>query len=379
MDRPIVVVGAGVVGLACAAELARRGRWVIVLERQDTYGTGTSSRNSEVIHAGIYYEPGSLKARLCVEGRDRLYDYLGRRDLPHRRCGKLIVATEAAEIPQLEAIAARARQNGVEDLEWLDATGIRALEPGVRAVAALRSPSTGILDVHAFMDALARDVGEAGGDFLFRATLLGAEPAYDGWRLRIRDASGAEEEIEAAGVVNSAGLYADDVARLVLPAEQADALRQDWVKGNYFSIRPGAAVHASQLLYPCPHPELRGLGVHLTLDLAGDQRLGPDVEMLDARVEDYSVDDRRRHEFFAAAKRYLPGLELDDLAPGYAGLRPQRIVTGGFRDFYISNEEARGLEGWINLIGIESPGLTCALAIGRYVAELVTVASGSIA
>lgn len=378
MDRPVVVVGAGVVGLACAAELARRGHWVLVLERQDAYGTGTSSRNSEVIHAGIYYEPGSLKARLCVEGRDRLYHYLRRRDLPHRRCGKLIVATEAAEIPQLEAIAARARQNGVEDLEWLDASGVRALAPDVRAVAALRSPSTGILDVHAFMHALARDVREGGGDFLFRATLLGAEPARDGWRLRVRDASGAEEEIEAAGVVNSAGLYADDVARLVLPAEQAAALRQEWVKGSYFSIRPGAAVRASQLVYPCPHPELRGLGVHLTLDLAGGQRLGPDVEILGARVEDYAVDDRRRHEFFAAAKRYLPRLEPDDLTPGYSGLRPQRVVTGGFRDFYVSNEERFGLAGWVNLIGIESPGLTCALAIGWYVAEALTVASGII-
>lgn len=367
---PALVVGGGVVGLACAAELARRGWWTVLVEREPTYGRGTSSRNSEVVHAGIYYQPGSLKARLCVEGRDRLYAYLAARGVPHDRCGKLIVATEEAELPELEKIAARAAANGVHDLRWLSAAEVRAAEPGVRAVAALESPSTGIVDAHALMHALAGDAQQAGADFAFGTEVAGVARSADGWTVTVRDAAGAEDEVEAGLVVNAAGLYADRVARLALPDANGALPTQEWVKGNYFSVRPGSAVRARRLIYPCPHPDLRGLGTHLTLDLAGGQRLGPDVERLPEAVEDYRVDEGRRRAFYEAALRFLPGLVEDDLSPAYSGLRPQVEAVDGFRDFYLAREDARGAPGWINLIGIESPGLTCALAIAERVAAL---------
>lgn len=345
---------------------------MLVLEREPTYGRGTSSRNSEVIHAGIYYAPGSLKARFCVEGRERLYRYLAEHDLPHRRCGKLIVATGEDELPELERIRARAEANGVSDLRWLGAPRVAALEPGVRAVAALESPSTGIVDAHALMHALAGDAQAAGADFVFGAEVMGAEPATEGWRVRVRSAGG-EEDVEAAVVVNSAGLHADGVARLPVPASAPAPPQQEWVKGNYFSIRPGSRVRTNRLVYPCPHPDLRGLGVHLTLDLGGGQRLGPDVERLHERVEDYRVDAARRAAFFEAARRFLPALEEADLEPAYSGLRPQCVVTEGFRDFYIAREDGAAAPGWINLIGIESPGLTCALAIAEHVSALAEI------
>jgi L-2-hydroxyglutarate oxidase LhgO len=367
---PAVVIGGGVVGLACAAELARRGWWVLVLEKEPTYGRGTSSRNSEVIHAGIYYEQGSLKARFCVEGRDRLYRYLAENDLPYRRCGKLIVATDAAEIPVLEGLAAKAAANGVTDLRWVDGAEARRMEPDVASVAALESPSTGILDVHALMHALAADVQAHGGDFVSRAEFTRAEREDGVWQVGVRDADGEEGVLEAAVVVNAAGLHADEVARCAAPLAEADVPLQQWVKGRYFSVRPSERVRASRLIYPCPHPELRGLGVHLTLDLAGGMRLGPDVQVLAERVEDYDVDAGQAQAFYESARRFLPGLQADDVAPAYAGLRPQRAVASGFRDFYIAHESGRGAPGWINLIGIESPGLTAALAIAEYVADL---------
>jgi L-2-hydroxyglutarate oxidase LhgO len=364
-----IVVGAGVVGLACAAALAREGWGVVVIDAEPTYGRGTSSRNSEVVHAGIYYEPGSLKAELCVEGRDRLYRYAAERDVPHRRCGKLIVATEPDDLPRLEALAERARVNGVTTLEWLEPADVTALEPSVRSIGALLSPDTGIIDVHELMHALAADAQRAGVDFAFRSRLVGAEPRNGGWEVAIEDAAGEIDRLEVDVVVNCAGLHSDRVAALVLDDAALEPLRMGWVKGNYFSVRAGSAVRASRLIYPAPHPELKGLGIHLTLDLAGGQRLGPDVEVLAERSEGYDVDASRAAAFAEAARRYLPDLSAEDLSPGYSGLRPQ-LLRSGFRDFYIAEESANGAPGWINLVAIESPGLTCALAIGSRVAGL---------
>jgi L-2-hydroxyglutarate oxidase LhgO len=324
-----------------------------------------------VIHAGIYYEPGSLKARLCVEGRQRLYQYLTERELPHRRCGKLIVAIEDAEIPQLEALFTRSLANGVEEMEWLDGAQAHSLEPSVRAVAALHSGTTGIVDAHAFMDSLAVDARNSGADLVFHAEVVGAERTAEGWTIAVRGTDGEVDVLEAVAVINAAGLYADEIAALVIPKDAMDPLRLNWVKGSYYSISPSSAVRASRLIYPCPHPDLKGLGVHLTLDLGGGQRLGPDVEPLQDRTEDYRMDEERGTAFAEAARRFLPDIKPEDLAPAYSGLRPQRQVKAGFRDFYIAEETGNGAPAWINLIGIESPGLTCALAIGEHVAGLV--------
>ncbi len=367
-ELPTLVVGAGVVGLACAAALAEAGRSVVVVEREPHHGRGTSSRNSGVIHAGLYYEPGSLKARLCVEGRERLYAYARARDIPHRRCGKLVVATESEEAPQLEALAANARANGVADVDLVGPGDLRRLAPPVRGVLALRSPSTGIVDVHALMDALAAQAARAGAQVLLRTRLEGAARTADGWQVALRSDSGVELA-EVAWVVNCAGLYADEVAALALPPAVAHGLTLDWSRGNYFSIRPQAAAAVDCLVYPCP-PRDRSLGVHLTLDLDGAQRLGPDVERLSRRIEDYRVDPARGPAFLAAARRYLPHLTPDDLAPAFAGIRPERRVAG-FRDFYVQEETHRGAPHWLNLVGIGSPGLTSALALGALVGDMV--------
>lgn len=371
--RPAMVVGAGVVGLACSVELARRGWWVIVAEREATFGLGASSRNSEVIHAGIYYAPGSLKARLCLEGRDRLYSYLAEHALPFRRCGKLIVATENDDIAELRTLAERAVGNGVEDLRWLEPGEVRAREPKVQALAALESPSSGILDVHALMYALSTEACAAGVDFAFSSEVVDAEPDPDGWRVGVATTAG-NEEVEVALVVNAAGLHADRLARVALPNRAADLPRQKWVKGSYFSIQPNSRVQASRLVYPCPVPDLRGLGIHLTVDLNRGLRLGPDVEPTPSTAEDYRVDAGRRSAFWKSARNYLPGLHEGDLAPAFAGLRPQIEVEAGFRDFYIAREDRLGAPAWINLIGIDSPGLTCALAIARLVADMAEAA-----
>jgi L-2-hydroxyglutarate oxidase LhgO len=366
---PTVVVGAGAVGLACAVALARRGRWVVVLEREARYGRGTSSRNSGVIHAGLYYAPGSLKAVLCLEGREQLYAYARERAVPHRRCGKLVVAATPEEQPRLEAIAVTARANGADDVELIDARALRRRAPGVEGVAALWSPSTGVVDVHGLMDALAAEAAGLGVDFAFGRSIRGARREAGLWQLETVGAAGEVEAIEAERVVNSAGLYADQVAALALAPDDAAELVLDWTKGNYFTIRPGAYAPVDCLVYPCPLPELRGLGIHLTLDVDGGQRLGPDVEAMPRRVEDYAVDPARGEAFLAAGRRYLPHLAAGDLEPAFAGIRPQRRQAGP-RDFYIAEESARGAPGWIDLVGIESPGLTAALAIADRVARL---------
>lgn len=360
----VVVVGAGVVGLASAVALARRGCSVIVLEKETRPGTGISSRNSEVIHAGIYYEPGSLKARLCVAGKAQLYEYLQRRDLPCAQCGKLIVAHSESEVRQLEALAQRGADNGVTDLRLLTRAEVQHLEPGITAAAGLLSPSTGILSVHDFMHSLDAALQSYGGMVVTHTRVVGADHGPAPWQVHVADAEGSEI-VEADAVINSAGLHADDVAAKVM--DLTPDLRLSWTKGNYFSLRRSVP-RVSRLVYPCP--EERGLGVHLTLDLGGGLRLGPDVEELSEKVENYQVDAARAERFLAAARRYMPALVREDLAPAYSGIRGQRTMPG-WRDFYIAEESARGAPGWINLIGIDSPGLTASLAIGDYVAELV--------
>lgn len=358
-----LVIGAGVVGLAVARSLARRGREVLVLEAEDAIGTGISSRNSEVIHAGIYYPPGSAKARLCVEGRRKLYEYCESRGVPFRRCGKLIVATDEAQLPKLRTIRDTARANGVEDLEWLEADEARRLEPDLRCAGALLSPSTGILDTHAFMLSLQGEIEANGGAVLCRTPVTGGHVAG---ALLVRCGSGIDAaEIEASVLINSAGLHAQQVARLLgAPEPSIPPLR--YAKGNYYVLEGRSPFQ--RLVYPVPEPG--GLGVHLTLDLAGRARFGPDVEWIERL--DYTVDPERAAHFYREIRRYWEALPEGALQPAYAGIRPK---LGGpdapSADFVIQGEEAHGIHGLVNLYGIESPGLTSSLAIAERVADAV--------
>jgi L-2-hydroxyglutarate oxidase LhgO len=357
------VIGAGVVGLAVARALALKGREVIVLEAEGAIGTGTSSRNSEVIHAGIYYPEGSLKARLCVEGKQLLYDYAAERGLPHRRCGKLIVATAPAQVAQLEAIAAKARANGVGDLVLLTREQARAMEPQLECLAALHSPSTGIVDSHALMLSLQGDLEHAGGVLALKSAVVRAECADGAVVLIAQDGTA----LRCNSVVNAAGLAAPALARRFegLPASAVPTAH--FAKGSYFTLAGRAPF--SRLIYPVP--EAAGLGVHLTLDLGGQAKFGPDVQWVDS-PEDLVVDPKRGDGFYAEVRKYWPALPDGALIPGYAGMRPKVSGPGEpARDFVIEGPAAHGVPGLVNLFGIESPGLTSSLAIGRHVAALL--------
>lgn len=357
-----VVVGAGVVGLAVARALALAGREVMVLEAANAIGTETSSRNSEVIHAGIYYPQGSLKARLCVQGKAMLYDYCAQRGLPHRRCGKLIVATSPQQQAQLDGIRQRAAANGVDDLQWLTRDEARALEPELECVAALLSPSTGIVDSHALMLALLGDLENADGLLALNSPLERAQCSPDAIHLEARDGT----RISARTVVNAAGLHAPDLARRFAGLDPAHVPRAAYAKGNYFTLSGRAPF--SRLIYPVP--EAAGLGVHLTLDLGGQAKFGPDVQWVDG-PDDLVVDAGRAQGFYAEVRKYWPGLRDGALAAGYAGIRPKiHEPQEPAADFVIQGPRQHGVAGLVNLFGIESPGLTSALAIGAYVSDM---------
>ena len=360
-----VVIGAGVVGLAVSRALALAGREVIVLDAADGIGTETSSRNSEVIHAGIYYPPGSLKARLCVAGKLALYAYCAERGIPHARCGKLLVATEENQLPKLEAIKAQAEANGVTDLRRLSAGKARSMEPALRCIAAYLSPSTGIIDSHAFMLALQGDAEANGVAIAFKSPLERGRVRDNGIMLEV---GGVEPmQVLARTVVNSAGLHAPRVAASLQGFPPTQVPPTYYAKGNYYSLIGRAPF--SRLIYPMPNEA--GLGVHITIDLGGQARFGPDVEWID-RI-DYDVDPRRADSFYAAIRDYWPGLADGQLAPGYAGIRPKIVgPTEKAADFVVQGPRVHGVPGLVNLFGIESPGLTAALAIADYVADLLS-------
>lgn len=359
-----VVIGAGVVGLACARALALAGREVIVVEAAEAIGTETSSRNSEVIHAGIYYPTGSLKARFCVEGKHRLYAYLRERGIPHRNCGKLIVATADGQVAQLDGIRRQAAANGVDDLRPLTAAEAIAMEPALRCVAALHSPSTGIVDSHAYMLALLGDLEAAGGVLALRSPVTGGRVTPSGIELDV----GVDEpmRLRAQTVVNSAGLHAPAIAGRFAGFPAAHVPPAYLCKGNYYSLVGRSPF--SRLIYPVP--EAAGLGVHITIDLGGQARFGPDVEWID-RI-DYDVDPRRADAFYAEVRKYWPDLRDGRLAPGYAGIRPKLQAPGEpARDFVVAGPADHGVAGMVHLFGIESPGLTASLAIAEHVAGLL--------
>lgn len=367
-DVSVTVVGGGVVGLAIAARLAERFPDLVVLERRERHGSETSSRNSEVIHAGMYYPTGSLKARLCVLGNRRLYEICARHGLPHRRIGKLIVAMEAGEQAALERILATGTANGVE-LRMLGAAEARALEPNVPCVAALLSPNTGLISAHALMDHFLARACAAGATFQPRTELVGLEKRPGEYLLTTRG-GGSEESFTSERVVNAAGLESDAVAALAGIDVDAAGYRLHYCKGSYFSVAAAKASVVTRLVYPVPNPD--SLGVHALPDLDGRLKFGPDAEYLAARTQDYRVDETKRSAFAAAVRRLVPAIEEQDLTPDMAGIRPKVQRQGEpMRDFVIREETERGLPGLVNLIGIESPGLTAAPAIAEHVAALL--------
>ena len=359
----VVVIGAGVVGLAIARELALSGRDVIIVDAADGIGTETSSRNSEVIHAGLYYPSGSLKAALCVRGKQQLYRYCQDHHVPYRRCGKLIVAADDAEAEHLQAIAAQAAANGVEEAELLTQRGLAALEENIQGSSALLSASTGIVDSHALMLSYLQDAESAGAALALRTPVTGGEVVGAG--LRLAFGGDSPTELTASLVVNAAGLFAWSVSRRIEGVPQAAIPPMHLCKGSYFNLACRAP--ASRLVYPVPSKA--GLGTHLTLDMAGAARFGPDVEWVDAI--DYTVDASRSDGFYSAIRRYWPGLPDGALMPGYAGIRPKVVAPGGpVADFIIQTPEATGAPGYVALYGIESPGLTASLAIAERVAAM---------
>jgi L-2-hydroxyglutarate oxidase LhgO len=367
MDKvDCVVIGAGVVGLAVARALALAGREVFVVESNPAIGMETSSRNSEVIHAGLYYPTGSLKAALCVAGRDVLYAYCAERNIAHRRCGKLIVATSDAQRDKLAAIHAQAHANGCGEVTALTAEQARAIEPAISCVAALFSPNTGIIDSHAYMLALQGDAENAGAVFAFDSRIVGGSVSADGVILRVQSGGDAEFELEASTVVNCAGLWAPQVATRIEGLNDGTIPTPYFAKGNYYSL--AAKAPFTHLIYPVPEPG--GLGVHLTLDLGGQARFGPDVEWLENGELDYTVDPKRADKFYREIRAYWPELPDASLQPAYSGVRPKISGPGEpAADFLFASH---GNRHYLGLYGIESPGLTASPAIANHVTKLLT-------
>jgi len=360
----VVVIGAGVVGLALAREIAARGRETLILEAAPRFGTGASSRNSEVIHAGLYYPPGSLKARLCVAGRERLYEFCRTRAIAHRRCGKLVVAADAAEVARLATIAATARANGVE-VELLDRAAALSLEPELSCAGALHSPLTGIIDAHTYMLALLAEAEARGATLACRSSVTRLVLEDRGISIGV---NGAEPALRARLLLNCAGVQAPSLARLIegFPAQHIP--RAYFAKGSYFTLTAPAPFR--RLIYPLPQHS-GALGIHLTLDLAGRARFGPDLEWVGVD-DDFSVDAGRGVAFYAAIRRYWPGLAEGMLEPGYAGIRPKISGPGeDAADFRIDGATTHGVPGVLNLFGIESPGLTASLALASEAAASI--------
>lgn len=368
MDADVALIGAGVVGLAAGAALARAGRSVLVVERHAGIAREITSRNSEVVHAGIYYPPDSLKARLCVAGRRLLYAHCERRRVPYRRVGKLIVATRSEQIETLESLFARGRANGVEGLEMISGETVTELEPRVRALAALWSPQTGIVDGHALCLSYAAEMESFGGSLVLDTSVEAIEPIAGGYRIETRNPDGIRSRTTCAALVNAAGLDAPRMADAVGLDTDACGYRIYPCKGDYFALAAGAGPGVSRLVYPVP--QTAGLGVHVTLDLSGRLRLGPDSEYVD-RIH-YEIDPAKAASYAASAGEFLPGLRAQWLTPDYAGIRPKLAAPGeAFADFAIREESDRGYPGFVNAIGIESPGLTAAGAIAEHIVELL--------
>jgi len=370
MDAEITIIGAGVIGLAIAQAASEKFKDVFVLEKHTTFGQETSSRNSEVIHAGIYYPKGSLKARLCVEGKDLLYDYCRKHEIPFSNCGKLIVATDDKEAAVLDGIKKTAAGNGVH-LEVLDPEHIKNMEPEIFAIKALFSPSTGIVDSHSLMKRFETNTLNNGGQIVYGSEVSGIRKTSEGYEITILDSDKNYYSFTTRRVINAAGLSSDKIAEMAGMGDENLSIR--FCKGEYFRIIPPKNRLLKHLVYPVPHTNLEGIGIHVTIDMGGGVKLGPDVTYLESNVYDYRVNPEKQEAFWKSAKKFLPFLEFDDIAPEMAGIRPKIQKPGEpVRDFYIKEESERGNPGFINLIGMESPGLTSCIAIAKHVMTLIT-------
>jgi len=369
MDADITIIGAGVIGLAIAEKLSAMNGNVFVIEKNTTFGQETSSRNSEVIHAGIYYPQGSLKAILCVEGNRLLYDFCRKYDIPNKNCGKLIVATTENEVAVIQGIKETARKNGVS-LSILEKDQIAEMEPNIFALKALYSPSTGIVDSHLLMKRLETNTIINRGQIVYGSEITAIRKIKKGFEVTVSSSGNEQYSFSTRILINSAGLTSDTVAGLAGIKDRE--LEISFCKGEYFRINPPKNRLINRLVYPVPHQNMEGIGVHVTVDMTGGVKLGPDVTWLESKVYDYKVDHSKQKEFWLSAKKFLPFLELGDIAPDMAGIRPKTQRKGEpIRDFYIKEESERGLEGLINLAGMESPGLTSCLAIANYVLKLI--------
>jgi len=372
MDAQITIVGAGVVGLAIAERVSRDFSDVFLIEKHATFGQETSSRNSEVIHAGIYYPMGSLKSRLCVEGKRLLYDYCKENDIPFNNCGKLIVATSGDEIPIIEAIQKTAFNNGVDDLSIIERDRIAELEPSVFAVKAILSPSTGIVDSHSLMKSYETGLLNNGGQIVYRSEVTGIRRMAEGYEITLLDSDNNIFRFTSRVVINSAGLTSDKVSEMAGLGD--DKLKIKFCKGEYFRLNPPKNRLINRLVYPVPVHNLEGIGIHVTIEIGGGVKLGPDVTYLQSNIYDYKVTPSKQEAFFKSVRKFLPFLEYDDLSPDMAGIRPKIQRQGDpVMDFYIREESERGCPGFINLIGIESPGLTSSLSIANYVRKLINI------
>ncbi len=372
MDAEITIIGAGVVGLAVAQELSGEYHDVFLIEKHPVFGQETSSRNSEVIHAGIYYPKGSLKSTLCVEGKKLLYDFCKKYDVPFNNCGKLIVATSEEEIPIIEGIRKTAFNNGVVDLVIFDRDRIAELEPAVFALKAIFSPSTGIVDTHSLMKRYETNTINNGGQIVYGSEVIDLRKIDNGYEIALLDSDKNIYRFSSHIVINCAGLTSDKISKMA--GMEDENLKIRFCKGEYFRLNPPKNKLISRLIYPVPVHNLEGIGIHVTVEMSGGVKLGPDVTYLTSNEYDYKVTPSKQEAFFKSARKFLPFLEFDDLTPEMAGIRPKIQKPGEpVRDFYIAEETRNGCPGFINLIGIESPGLTSSLAIANYVRNLITI------
>ena len=365
----ITIVGAGVIGLAIASQVAREGREVYVLEKNGTFGQEASSRNSEVIHSGIYYPKDSLKAKTCVEGNALLYELCQKHGIGHKKIGKIVVATDDAEVNELERLWARGRSNGVNGLRMLSQQELSKLEPNVTGIAAIFSPSTGIIDSWTLMSYFVGKAGDNGAHVAYRTAVVGVDKTPGGYKVSVEDRDGYFC-FATKVLINCAGLQSDKVAGMVGIDIAEAGYKLHYCRGEYFSVGGGKSKLVSRLIYPVPKAGEAGLGIHVNFDLGGRMRLGPNADYVD--TIDYRVDDSQKRAFYESAAKFLPFIAYDDLEPEMVGIRA-KLQAGGedFRDFVISHECDRGLPGFVSLIGIESPGLTSAPAIAKYVGKLV--------
>lgn len=370
MDAEITIIGAGVVGLAIGEKITGEFSNVFLIEKHSTFGQETSSRSSEVIHAGIYYPKGSLKSKLCVEGKRLLYDYCKKFDIPYNNCGKLIVATSEEELSIIEEIRQAALNNGVDDIAVKGKNEISEIEPNIFAIRALFSPSTGIIDSHALMKQYETNTLNNGGHIAYGSEVTGIRRIKTGYEVTLLDADKTTYSFTTKILINSAGLTSDKISEMA--GMEDDNLKILFCKGEYFRLNPPKNKLIKRLIYPVPVQNLEGIGIHVTIDMGGGVKLGPDVTWLVSNIYDYKVDASKQEAFYRSAKKFLPFLEKEDIVPEMAGIRPKIQRPGEpLRDYYIMDETVRGCPGFINLIGMESPALTSSIAIANFVRSLI--------